>query len=132
MPVDPFHLDPQRQQPAPDMPSPGIHPLCLIGLGIVIIAGLAAAWVWGDKAPTLIYLKSIAAILSLIFAWRLKVGWDSDGIAGLWYFWHQPWGSSLLGDDAGPSHQDPLTSTAWWVSLALSAMGIATAARAFL
>lgn len=132
MPVDPFHLDPHRQQPTPPKPGSGFHPLYLIGGVIVIIAGLAAAWVWGDKAPTILYLKFIAAILALIFLWRLKVGWDDDGIAGLWYFWHQPWGSSLLGDDAGPSKQDPLTSTAWWVSLALSALGIAVAARLFL
>jgi hypothetical protein len=132
MPVDPFHLDPHRQQPAPPKPGSGFHPLYLIGGVIVIIAGLAAAWVWGDKAPTILYLKSIAAILALIFLWRLKVGWDDDGIAGLWYFWHQPWGSSLLGDDAGPSNQDPLTSTTWWVGLALSALGIAVAARLFL
>lgn len=132
MPIDPFHLDPDRRQPQRPAPRSIFHPLHIVGLVVIIIAALAAAWVWGDKPPTVVYLKAVGAILGLVFLWRLKCGWDDDGIVGLWYFWHQPWGSSFAGDDPGPRDQDPLASTIWWTGIALTIFAIAAAARAFL
>lgn len=119
MPIDPFHLDPDRHKPKVVEKAPLFHVLHMVAMVIVIIAGLAAAWVWGDLAPSLIYVKVLAGILGLIFLWRLKEGWNSDGIAGLWYAWHQPWGSSFAGDDPGPRNQDPLTSAIWWTGMGL-------------
>lgn len=125
MPIGPFHLDPDRRRPKKDEPQPFLHTVHYVGIAVVLIAGLAAALVWGRPVPSAIYFKCAGAVLVLVFIWRLKVGWDEDGIAGLWYFWHQPWGSSLLGDDPGPKNQDPFTATVWWVGLALAGMCVA-------
>lgn len=125
MPIDPFHLDPDRYQPKVAPPQPLLHPLHIVSLVIVLIAAAGVVWVWGNTIQTVIFLKVLAVPLGLIFVWRLKVGWDSDGIAGLWYSWHQPWGSSFLGDDPGPRDADPLTSAVWWLGIGLLCSGVA-------
>jgi acyl dehydratase len=51
MPIDPFHLDPDRHKPRVPEKQPLFHPLHAVALAIVTIAALAAAWVWGDLPP---------------------------------------------------------------------------------
>jgi hypothetical protein len=126
MPIDPFHLDPDRHKPKVVQTPPLFHPLHIVPLALVLIAGAGVYWVWGDVTQTLGLLKLIAVPLGLILLWRLKVGWDSDGISGLWYAWHQPWGSSFLGDDPGTRDADPLTSALWWTGVGLVCCGIAS------
>ncbi|MBU6411950.1 MAG: hypothetical protein KGS45_00630 [Planctomycetes bacterium] len=125
MPIDPFHLDPDRHKPKVVEKPPLFHPLHIAALVVVLLAGLIVPLVWSDRVYSVIYLKIAGALFGLIFLWRLKCGWDSDGIAGLWYSWHQPWGSSLLGDDPGPRDTDPLTSSIWWTGIGLAACCVA-------
>lgn len=78
-------------------------------IGMSVLAGLVA---WATASPQGVLAVRVYAVLvagSFILS-RIKLGWEEDGLAGVYYRFKKPMGSMVVGDE----ERSP-TVTAWFM-----------------
>jgi hypothetical protein len=81
----------------------------LFVIGLSVLAGLVA---WATASPQGVMAVRVYAVIvagSFILA-RIKLGWEEDGFAGVYYRCKKPMGSMVVGDE----ERSP-TLTAWFM-----------------
>ena len=78
-------------------------------IGTAVLAGLIA---WANASPSgVMAVRVYAVIVAGSFALsRIVLGWQEDGLLGVYYRWKKPMGSMIVGDE----ERSP-TLTAWFV-----------------
>lgn len=95
MPIDPYHLDPDRRKPKREVThwtdSRGVG-WALFGVGLFALA-IAVVSAKGQPELRVPFLKGMMIVYGIAFTIMTIVVGSREGVIGAWFFWNRPFSS---------------------------------------